>query len=187
MDATLMGRCGTQNWTGFEKTLAACCATGPATVKFRNRAGRTLDAAFVGEGVLHVVLLAHPTRSDALRADGWTRSGRGQGPVSRAGRDTGAVPGSPLARTWTGHDAGNLIAKLITLLKEELPVVEPRDLHFEVDVPHWAQLLRVPATGHEHRWHHRTEAPADAGTGSGAGGERGPTQCRRCGQYLADR
>jgi hypothetical protein len=79
-----------------------------------------------------------------------------------------------------------LIAKVITLLKEELPVVEPRDLHFEVDVPHWAQLLRVPAAGHEHRWHHRTEASAGIGTGSGAGGERGPTQCRRCGQYLAD-
>ena len=181
-----MGRCGTQDWTGFEKTLAACLVTGPATVKLRNRAGRTLNAAFPGASVLHVVLLAHPTRADQLRADGWIRAGRGQGPVSHNGRDTGAVPGSPLTRTWAGRQTSALITKVTTLLKDELPVVEPRDLHFEVDTLRWAQLLRVPATGHAHRWHHRTETPAGVGTGSGAGGDRGPTQCRRCGQHLAD-
>lgn len=185
MDAALIGRCGTQNWVGFEKTLSACFAAGPGAVELRTRAGRTMRLDFAGGGVLRVVLLAQPYRAEALRAAGWVRAGKGQGAVSRNGRDTGAVAGNSLMRSFSGT-ALNLVNEVFALLKEELAVVEPRELQFTADSRAWADVLRVPAAGHEHRWHHRTEVPAGSGAGSGRGGERGPTRCRRCGQSLGD-
>lgn len=185
MDVTSSSRCATQNWIGFEKTLLACLSTGSATVQFRNRAGRYLRVAFPSRDRLEVVLLAHPDRARALHNQGWARAGKGQGPVSRNGRDTGALPGSQLAKSFSGP-AEELTAMTIVLLKTELPVVEPRDLHFEVDRSAWAALLKCAAPGHGHQWHHKSERATGAGTGSGSSSDRGPTQCRRCGQHLAD-
>jgi hypothetical protein len=185
MDAALIGRCGTQNWTGFEKTMSACLAAEVGAVEFRTRAGRTMRLDVAGGGVLRVILLAHPSRAEALRAAGWVRAGKGQGAVSRNGRDTGTVAGSPLLRSFSGS-ASNLVEKVVALLKDELAVSEPRELHFTADSRSLAELLRVPAAGHEHRWHHRTEVPVGSSAGSGSGGQRGPTHCRRCGQSLGD-
>lgn len=185
MDAALIGRCGTQNWIGFEKTLSTCLAAEYGAVEFRTRAGRTMFVDFVKGGGFRVILLAQPSRAEALRAAGWVRAGKGQGAVSRNGRDTGAVAGSSLLRSFSTPASG-LVDKVVVLLKEELEVLEPRELHFTAGSKAWADLLRVPAAGHEHRWHHRTEAPVGSGVGSGSGGQRGPTHCRRCGQSLGD-
>jgi hypothetical protein len=185
LDASLIGRCPHQAWEGLQTTLASCLEL-PGGATLRNRAGRTLELA-VPEGrqpyAARIVALCPPALASTLFADGWYRAGKGQGQVSRNGRDTGTDAGKRMARELQGSPE-ELAAVVAGLLRDLLSVKGSQDLLFFAETQSWARLLREPAPGYAKRWHHAPDKPADGTGAGGTGRSEGHQWCRKCGQPL---